>query len=45
MFLNGGRISNINHKLELEAFTLSKVYDKIIFLIHRFDTVNKYPTL
>ena len=42
-FNNSGRISNINHKLKIEVFTLSrmKVCEKIIFLMNRFDTVNK----
>ena len=38
-FLKVNRIPNINHKLEIEAFTLSrtKVYE-IIFLMNKFGT-------
>ena len=43
-FGNDGRISNINRRLEIEIFTLShtKVYENIICLINRIDTVNEH---
>ena len=46
-FGNGGRISNMNHKLKVEVFTLSrtKVYEKITFLMNRFYIVNKHQII
>ena len=46
-FGNGGRISNINQKLKIKGFTLSrtKVYEKIIFLIKKFCIVNKHQII
>ena len=46
-FKYGGRISNINDKLKIEVFTLSriKVYKKIIFLMNRFGTVDKHQII
>ena len=42
-FGNNSRIPNINRKLKIEFFTLSriKVYEKILFLMNRFGTIDK----
>ena len=47
VFGKGGRISNMNHKLKIDVFTLSptKVYEKIIFLMNRFYIVNKHQII
>ena len=47
-FSNGGRALNINHKLKIAVFTLSrkkKTHEKIIFLMNRYKTVNEPPIL
>ena len=44
---NSGRISNVNHKLRIDVFTISctKVYKKIKFLMNRFGTVGQHQII
>ena len=46
-FANGGRSLNINHKLKIADFTLSrtKVHEKTIFLVNAYETDNEHQII